>query len=343
MPTGQVESRPGSEDPDTDSLINSEGGKSCTVPCILNGAAVATGSPPTSSTPSFAVTAHRETSTVMFRRLLSLVKIEHTLFALPLAFTGSILAARGMPSLKVLGLVALAFAGARTAAMAFNRLTDRHLDALNPRTADREIPSGQINVYQAWALIVIAVGTYFLAALALNWVCFSLSPVALAILLAYSYSKRFTWLCHFFLGLCLGLAPVAGWLAVTGQVEWTPVVLGIGVLFWVAGFDVIYACQDVEFDRGAKLHSVPAWLGTRIALRLAGLSHIAAICLFMLAGKLAGLNWPFYVLSLVTCGLLYWEHKLLHPDDLSRLDLAFFNVNSMVSFSLLVSVWFGLP
>ncbi len=178
MPTGQVESRPGSEDLGTDSLINSEGGKSCTVPCILNEAPVATGSTPTSSAPGFAVTAHRETSTVMFRRLLSLVKIEHTLFALPLAFTGSILAARGMPSLKVLGLVALAFAGARTAAMAFNRLADRHLDALNPRTADREIPSGQINVYQAWALVVIAVGTYFLAALALNWVCFSLSPVA---------------------------------------------------------------------------------------------------------------------------------------------------------------------
>ena len=343
MPTGQVESKRSSEYPGTKSLTNSEGGKSCIVPCILNEAPVTTGSTLTSSTPGFAVTAHRETSTVMFRRLLSLVKIEHTLFALPLAFTGCILAARGMPSLKVLGLVALAFAGARTAAMAFNRLADRHLDALNPRTADREIPSGQINVYQAWALVVLAVGTYFLAALALNWVCFSLSPVALAILLAYSYSKRFTWLCHLFLGLCLGLAPVAGWLAVTGQVEWTPVVLGIGVLFWVAGFDVIYACQDVEFDRSHKLHSVPAWLGTRVALRLAGLAHIAAICLFMLAGKLAGLNWPFYLLSLVTCGLLYWEHKLLHPDDLSRLDLAFFNVNSMVSFSLLVSVWFGLP
>jgi len=279
----------------------------------------------------------------MIWRLFSLVKIEHTLFALPLALTGSILAARGMPSLRILGLAALAFAGARTAAMAFNRLADRHLDALNPRTAEREIPSGQIKLYQAWALIVVAVAIYFLAALALNWVCFWLSPVALAILFAYSYSKRFTWLCHFFLGLCLGLAPVAGWLAVTGRVESTPVVLGIGVLFWVAGFDVIYACQDLEFDRRAKLYSMPAWLGTRAALRLAGLAHIAAICLFVLAGRLAGLNWPFYLLSLVTCGLLYWEHKLLHPDDLSRLDLAFFNVNSMVSFSLLLAVWFGLP
>jgi 4-hydroxybenzoate polyprenyltransferase len=322
---------------------SSSGGKGCIVSCILNEAPVGDSSTPRPSAPEFAVTAPSETATAMFRRLLSLVKIEHTLFALPLALTGSILAARGLPSLRVLGLVALAFAGARTAAMAFNRLADRHLDALNPRTSDREIPSGQINVRQAWALIAIAVGTYFIAAWALNWVCFSLSPVALAILLAYSYSKRFTWLCHLFLGLCLGLAPVAGWLADTGQIEWTPVVLGIGVLFWVAGFDVIYACQDVEFDRRHKLHSVPAWLGTRIALRLAGLAHIAAICLFMLAGTLAELNWPFYLLSLVTCGLLYWEHKLLHPDDLSRLDLAFFNVNSMVSFSLLAAVWFGLP
>lgn len=309
---------------------------------MTNETPVVGSSPITLSTPASAVTAHSENSTTMLWRLLSLVKIEHTLFALPLALTGSVLAAGGMPSPRVLGLVALAFAGARTAAMAFNRLADRQLDALNPRTASREIPSGTINVFQAWALVLVAVATYFLAALALNRVCFYLSPVALAILLAYSYTKRFTWLCHFFLGLCLGLAPVAGWLAVRGGVEWTPVVLGIGVLFWVAGFDVIYACQDVEFDRKVKLHSVPAWLGTGTALRLAGFAHVAAICLFMLAGRLAELNWPFYLLSLVTCGLLYWEHRLLHPDDLSRLDLAFFNVNSMVSFSLLVAVWFGL-
>lgn len=322
------------------SLVNSEGTQSRIVHGILNEASPGTGA---ARTAGMSARADRVSLALMFRRLLSLVKIEHTLFALPLALTGSILAARGLPSLKVFGLVALAFAGARTAAMAFNRLADRHLDALNPRTAGREIPSGQINVSQAWAMVVMAIGTYFLAALALNWTCFLLSPVALAILLAYSYTKRFTWLCHFFLGLCLGLAPVAGWLAVLGGVESTPLVLGTGVLFWVAGFDVIYACQDVEFDRGAKLHSVPAWLGTRVALRLAALAHIMAICLFMLAGKLAGLNWPFYLLSLVTCGLLYWEHNLLRPDDLSRLDLAFFDVNSMVSFSLLMAVWFGLP
>jgi len=340
MRARRIESGSTLEPRSKNSLINSERDQSRIVDAILNEAPLGTGATRTSG---LSALAHPLRFAVMLRRFVSLVKIEHTLFALPLALTGSILAAKGLPSLKIFGLVALAFAGARTAAMAFNRLADRHLDALNPRTADREIPSGQINVSQAWVLVVIAIGTYFLAALALNWTCFLLSPVALAILLAYSYTKRFTWLCHFFLGLCLGLAPVAGWLAVMGGVEWTPVVLGMGVLFWVAGFDVIYACQDVEFDRKAKLHSMPALLGTRVALRLAALAHIAAICLFMLAGKLAGLNWPFYLLSLLTCGLLYWEHKLLHSDDLSRLDVAFFNVNSLVSFSLLVAVWFGLP
>lgn len=276
-------------------------------------------------------------------RLLSLVKIEHTLFALPLALSGAILAARGLPEVRVLLLVAIAFAAARTAAMAFNRLADRHLDALNPRTRDREIPTGKISVKQVWALVLCAVGIYFLAAWALNEVCFVLSPIALAILLGYSYTKRFTRLCHLFLGLALGLAPVAGWLAVQGGISWTPVLFGLGVLFWVAGFDTIYACQDIDFDRDFRLYSLPAWLGTTRALRVARLLHVVALCLFLLTGILAGLGPAFYLLSLVTAGLLFWEHRLVRPGDLSRLDLAFFNVNSMVSFSLLLAVWFGLP
>ena len=279
----------------------------------------------------------------MFHRLLSLIKIEHTLFALPLALSGCILAARGLPEVRTLGLVAVAFAAARTAAMAFNRLADSRIDALNPRTAEREIPSGHVSTFQAGGLVLASSVTYFLAAWALNDVCFRLSPAALAILLGYSYTKRFTWLCHIFLGLCLGLAPVAGWLAVRESLDWAPMVLGIGVLFWVAGFDIIYACQDVEFDRQTNLHSLPAWLGTPRALKLAALAHATACALFMLAGALAGLRWTFYGVSLITCGLLYWEHHLVKPEDLSRLDLAFFNVNSMVSFSILVAIWFGLP
>jgi 4-hydroxybenzoate polyprenyltransferase len=280
---------------------------------------------------------------VNVRRLLSLIKIEHTLFALPLALSGSILAARGLPNAWTLVWVAVAFAAARTAAMAFNRLADRKLDALNPRTADREIPTGKVSANQVRMLVLVAVGIYFVAAWALNPLCFMLSPIALAILLGYSYTKRFTWLCHVFLGLCLGMAPIAGWIAVLGTVDWPPVVLGFGVLFWVAGFDTIYACQDVDFDRSASLHSVPAWLGTRRALQLAALSHVIAFSLFLLTGLLSDLGWGFYLLSLITCALLYWEHSLVKPEDLSRLDLAFFNVNSMVSFSVLVAIWCGLP
>ncbi len=168
---------------------------------------------------------------VNLRRLLSLIKIEHTLFALPLALSGALLAARGLPAARTLALVAVAFAAARTAAMAFNRLADRRLDALNPRTADREIPSGLVSSGQVRVLVLAAAGVYFLAAWALNPLCLQLSPFALAILLGYSYTKRFTRLCHIFLGLCLGMAPVAGWIAVRGTVDWPPVVLGVGVLF----------------------------------------------------------------------------------------------------------------
>lgn len=278
----------------------------------------------------------------MIKSLLSLVKIEHTLFALPLALTGAVLAARGLPDFRTFILVAIVFSGARTAAMAFNRLADSAIDAANPRTNDREIPKGQVTAAQAWGLVATASAVFFSAAWGLNRLCFLFSPLVLAILLGYSYTKRFTRLCHLFLGLCLGLAPVAGWLAVTGSLDWPPVALGLGVVFWVAGFDTIYACQDVEFDRQAKLYSVPSMLGTGVALKLAALAHVVAVLFFLLTGKLAHLNWPFYILSLVTGGLLCWEHRLLRPDDLSRLDLAFFKVNSMVSFSLLVAVWFGI-
>lgn len=276
------------------------------------------------------------------RRLLSLVKIEHTLFALPLAFTGTVLASRGLPDLRVLLLVAVAFTGARTAAMAFNRLVDRGLDATNPRTAQREIPLGLVSIAHAGGLLIFASGVFFAAAWGLNDACFRFSPLVLALLLGYSYTKRFTWLCHLILGVCLGMAPLAGWLAVTGTFAWPPLVLGLGVTFWVAGFDIMYACQDVEFDKKAGLHSVPVRLGSAKGLSLAAAAHLFAFCLFVLAGYLAGVSWPFYVLSLITGGLLAWEHGLVRADDLSRLDTAFFTVNSMVSFSLLLSVWFGL-
>ncbi len=276
------------------------------------------------------------------KTLLSLIKIEHTLFALPLAFTGAVLGAGGFPPILVLLLMAVAFTAARASAMAFNRIADRHLDAQNPRTADREIPSGVLSVSRVWLLIIASVALFFMASWAINPLCGKLAPFALVVLLGYSYTKRFTPLCHYLLGLALGLAPVAGWVAVTGALGLAPMVLGLGVICWTAGFDILYACQDVEFDRAMGLHSIPAGLGTKKALKVAAFSHVAAFLLFILAGALASLGVGFYLFSIITGGLLFWEHRLITPDDLTRLDMAFFRVNSLVSASLLLAVIAGL-
>ena len=276
------------------------------------------------------------------KTFFSLIKIEHTLFALPLALTGAVLGARGMPELLTLILMAAAFTAARAAAMAFNRLVDRHLDAQNPRTAEREIPTGSVSVPSVWLFTGIAMALFLIVPWAINPLCGKLAPVALVVLLGYSYTKRFTSLCHYLLGLALGMAPVAGWIAVTGTWAWSPVVLGLGVVFWTAGFDILYACQDVDFDREKGLHSIPASLGTGRAMKLAALSHLAAFILFILAGFLASLRFPFYLLSLITGALLFYEHRLVAPDNLSKLDIAFFKVNSLVSASLLLAVIAGL-
>lgn len=276
------------------------------------------------------------------RELLELVKIEHTLFALPLALAGMLMAQRGLPSARVIVLVAIAFTAARTVAMAFNRVADRRYDAINPRTSSRAIPIGRVSPSAAMALVLITGAIFLAASWSLNRLCFYLSPVALTFLVGYSYTKRFTWTCHIFLGLCLGMAPLAGWLAVTGAWAWAPAILSLGVVFWVAGFDIIYACQDFEFDRQTGLHSIPVKFSPKWALRVAALSHILAYSLFLVAGFAASLSWPFYLLSAITAALLIWEHVLVEPDDLSRIDTAFFTVNSMVSFSLLVAVIGGL-
>ncbi len=272
----------------------------------------------------------------MLKKLFSLIKIEHTLFALPLALTGAVLGARGLPPILVLLLMAVAFTAARASAMAFNRIADRHLDAKNPRTADREIPSGTLSLSQVWGLIIVSIAVFLAASWAINPLCGKLAPFALVVLLGYSYTKRFTHLCHYLLGLALGIAPVAGWIAVTGTFAPAPIVLGLGVIFWTAGFDTLYACQDIEFDRNMGLHSIPARLGTKKALK------VAAFLLFILAGALSSLGVGFYIFSIITGGLLIWEHRLITPDDLTRLSMAFFRVNSLVSASLLLAVIAGL-
>jgi 4-hydroxybenzoate polyprenyltransferase len=276
------------------------------------------------------------------KTLFSLIKIEHTLFALPLALTGAVLGAKGLPSFPLLLLMAVAFTAARASAMAFNRIADRRLDAQNPRTADREIPSGTLSAGSVWGLVLVSIAVFLISAWAINPLCGKLAPFALVVLLGYSYTKRFTPLCHYLLVLALGMAPVAGWIAVTGGFALVPMVLGLGVIFWTAGFDILYACQDVEFDRRMGLHSIPARMGTRRALKVAAFSHVAAFLLFIATGALASLGAGFYLFSMVTGALLVWEHRIIRPDDLTRLDLAFFRVNAMVSSSLLVSVIAGL-
>lgn len=278
----------------------------------------------------------------MLKKLFSLIKIEHTLFALPLALTGAVLGARGLPPILVLLLMAVAFTAARASAMAFNRIADRHLDAKNPRTADREIPSGTLSLSQVWALIIVSIAVFLAASWAINPLCGKLAPFALVVLLGYSYTKRFTHLCHYLLGLALGMAPVAGWIAVTGTISPSPIILGLGVIFWTAGFDILYACQDVEFDRNMGLHSIPAKLGPKKALKVAALSHVAAFLLFLLAGALASLGVGFYLFLMITGALLIWEHRLITPNDLTHLDMAFFKVNSLVSGSLFLAVIAGL-
>ncbi|MBW1922402.1 MAG: UbiA family prenyltransferase [Deltaproteobacteria bacterium] len=278
----------------------------------------------------------------MIRTFLSLVKIEHTLFALPLALAGAVLGAGGLPAWKTLGLVAVAFAGARASAMAFNRLVDRHFDARNPRTAARELPTGRVTPAQAGCLVAASIVVFVGAAWAINPLCGKLSPVALVVLLGYSYTKRFTMFSHYVLGLALGMAPVAGWLAVTGRLALTPLCLGAGVALWTAGFDTLYACQDVEFDRRTNLHSLPACLGTARAMGWSRASHALSFLFFVGAGVLARLGWCFYPLIALTGLMLVWEHRLVGPADQSRLDLAFFRINSLVSATILLAVSAGL-
>lgn len=275
--------------------------------------------------------------------ILEMIKIQHTVFALPFAFMGALLAAGGLPSLRQAFFILLAMVGARSAAMAFNRLADAEVDARNPRTADRALPRGLVSRRFTLGFIVASCLLFVFAASQLNFLALALSPLALAVVLGYSYTKRFTWASHLVLGAALGLAPVAGWIAVRGDLAATPLVLGLAVLFWVAGFDILYALQDEEFDRHLGLHSLPVRLGRARAMALARHLHLLASLGFLLTGWLAGLGMLYFLAALAAGVLLWWEHRLLSPHDLARLNHAFFTLNGLVSLVLglatLFSVW----
>jgi 4-hydroxybenzoate polyprenyltransferase len=263
--------------------------------------------------------------------LLDMIKFAHTIFALPFALMGMLLAARGLPGPgTVLGILA-AMVGARTAAMAWNRIADAEIDGRNPRTAGRHLPAGLVKPAEAWALTLGGAALLVLAAWALNPLCLKLSPVALAVVFLYPFAKRFTVLCHFLLGLALAAAPLGAWIAVTDAWNWRIVPLGLAVLLWTAGFDVLYALQDLEFDRSSGLHSIPQRLGPGPALRLAARLHVALVALLALQIPLFGLGLWYGLGLLIAAALLLYEHALVTPSDLSRLDAAFFTMNGVIS------------
>lgn len=275
-------------------------------------------------------------------RYASFVKIAHTVFALPFALVGVVLASAERPvTATALLWVVVAFASARFAAMAFNRIVDRDVDARNPRTAAREIPAGRIGVRDAQVSVVIASAVFFIAAWRLNPLCLALAPAALAWVLGYSYTKRFTRWAHLVLGLGLGIAPVGGYLAITGRWSepwWLLPALAVAVMTWVGGFDILYALQDVSFDRAEGLHSLPAAMGERDAIALSRLLHATTVVALALAGAAAGAGAWWYGGVGVAAALLVYEHALVAPDDLTRLDAAFFRMNGLISIAFLAFV-----
>jgi len=270
----------------------------------------------------------------------SLIKFSHTIFALPFALVGFFIAyaeRQGDVSLNLLFLVLLCMVFARSAAMSFNRWLDRDIDALNPRTRTREIPAGVISPRAALLFVVGNCALFMLTTWFINPLCFYLSPVALVVVLGYSYTKRFTWLCHFVLGAGLALAPVGAYMAVTGRFGLAAVLYGLTVLFWTAGFDIIYALQDEEFDKNQQLHSVPAWLGKVRALRLSEWLHLGSAAFMVLAGSqvqslLPGITgWLLWSGAALFLALLFYQHTLVKPNDLSKVNLAFFTTNGIAS------------
>jgi 4-hydroxybenzoate polyprenyltransferase len=266
-----------------------------------------------------------------------MIKFSHSVFALPFAFASAVLAAGDGISWRRLAWIVVAMVGARSAAMGFNRLADQEIDARNPRTAGRELPRGVLRRREVWAFVILSAAALVGAAAMLNPLCLKLSPLALAIVFGYSYTKRFTALSHVFLGLALAIAPIGAWLAIRGEIAAAPVVLGLAVLAWVAGFDTIYACQDVAFDRASGLHSLPARLGVARALTVARVLHAAAVALLAAVYALVPLH-PVYLVGVAGVAvLLVYEHSLVRADDLSRVDAAFFAVNGWISVGYLAA------
>ena len=276
------------------------------------------------------------------RHLLDAIKFEHTVFALPFAYIAMVLAAGGWPGWRTVGWVTAAMVGARTCAMATNRVVDRWIDAANPRTAARHLPRGLLRVGELRALAIGGAALMLVAAWRLNPLCLALAPVALVFLVGYNYTKRFTWTSHWILGFTDGIAAAGGWIAVRGRFDPPVFVLWFALTVWIAGFDLIYACQDVAFDRAHGLHSLPARFGVATALRVARVCHALTAAAFGLLGVMLALGPLYWIGWLAVVALLAYEHSLVSPGDLSRLDVAFFNVNGYIAVIVLAAVVGGL-
>ena len=274
------------------------------------------------------------------RTVLGMIKFEHSVFALPFALTGALLAARATvhawPSLRQILWIVVAMVAARSAAMTINRIVDLRYDKENPRTKTRALVTGVLSVPFAWTFTLAAIALFLIAAWQLNPLALKLAPVALAVLFFYSYTKRFTHWSHLFLGFALGISPAAAWIAVTGSLDWRMVILCAAVTLWVGGFDVLYACQDIEFDREAGLYSVPERFGVANALRIARAMHSGVVILLSWLAASFGLPWPAWAGIVVVAALLGYEHSLVKANDLSRLNAAFFTVNGYISILFLL-------
>ncbi len=270
------------------------------------------------------------------RIFLEMIRFEHTIFALPFAYVGAFLTGRGISDLHGLLWITLAMVGARTAAMSLNRIIDRHLDAKNPRTAGRALPKGLLSTAEVWIYVFLSFALLLYAARQLSPLAFRLFPIAVLVLSTYSFTKRFSWTCHLFLGAALGLAPLGSWIALTGRFDLAPVLLALGVLFWVAGFDIIYACDDYDFDRKEGVYSIPARFGIKKALTVSAAFHIIAPLLFLASGLVLNLG-VFYLAGVgIAVAILFRQHTLVRPDDLSHAGVAFFNMNGILSIVIFV-------
>jgi len=276
------------------------------------------------------------------RTLLEMIKFEHTIFAMPFALMGAFLAKGGIPDIFTFVWVVMAMVGARTAAMGFNRIVDLRFDAANPRTANRALVTKEVNLLEAWAMVILAALLFFFACYRLNQLTLILAPFALSLTFFYSLTKRFTWLCHVVLGLALAFSPLGGFVAVKGSLAGFPWFLSLAVLFWVAGFDTMYACQDADFDKQTGLFSMPARFGRQGAFRLAVFFHVLAFALFLATGIHQQLHTIYYVGIFFTGAALFYQHLVVNPRDLSRIQLSFFTMNGLISVILFITTWLAL-